>query len=123
MFLLLANSSKNLFASEITSNSTQLLVESFESIPGDNGTAICSVDQLQLKRTLERLTYVEIFYNSEDISREDSTELIDATSSHRAENLRAGLLYKFEFAPIDSCSQEVVTNLTLTNSVPTGKNF
>ena len=97
-------------------------MDSFEPTGVENGTEQnCSIDQLQISQAIQELDYVPLFLSEKEIKDKELVERIQISNSYTVQDLSSGLLYCFGVAPIDTCTNDSITNLSISSCAPTGK--
>ena len=116
-----ANSTDNLAAADITSQSATLIVDISKQTGSQNSTQICSIDHLELKTEIKTADYVALFLSETEIESKKSTKRIEHSNALKVDGLNSGIVVCFEVSPIDACTNETMLNRTLASCAPIGK--
>ena len=117
----LANSRENLGASNITPFSATLNVDIQQSTDTENGTDNCPIGKLELRAQVQVADYVPLFLSADEIEARQSSDVVGVSSALRVGGLDSGIVFCFQVAPINSCTNSTIANRTLNNCAPLGK--
>ena len=117
----LANSRENLGASNITPFSATLNVDIQQSTDTENGTDNCPIGKLELTAQVQVADYVPLFLSADEIEARQSSDVVGVSSALRVGGLDSGIVFCFQVAPINSCTNSTIANRTLNNCAPLGK--